>query len=85
MNEAKEPASGPLLHTITDAARRLGLARGTVIKLLDRGELRYRRILGGDRRIPETELRRYAESELVGMGGISGSQSGPSTLVKRAR
>jgi excisionase family DNA binding protein len=66
MNEEKEPAAGPLLYTISSAARRLGLARGTVTKLLDRGELHYRRILGGDRRIPEAELRRYAESELVG-------------------
>jgi excisionase family DNA binding protein len=74
MNDSFEPA-GPLLHTITSAAQRLGLARGTVIKLLDTGELRYRRV-GADRRIPQTELRRYAGSELIG---------GPVSVSQRAR
>ncbi len=57
----------PLLLNITQASRVLGLSRTTVHRLLDTGELRYRRVLGGDRRVPRSECVRFANSGLIGV------------------
>jgi excisionase family DNA binding protein len=60
-----EAGGEPLLFTITAAAKRLGCSRTTLHALLDRGELGYTRLLGGDRRVPAAELQRWIERNLV--------------------
>jgi excisionase family DNA binding protein len=53
-----------LLYTVTAAARRLGVSRTTLHKLLDSGDIGYRRV-GSDRRIPDAELVAFAERGVV--------------------
>lgn len=61
----KQPlAEGPLLLTLTEAARLLGISRTTIHKLVGNGSLPYRRV-GADRRIPRAALESFAQSELV--------------------
>lgn len=54
----------PLLLTITEAARRLGVSRTTLYRELDAGSLAYKRV-GSDRRIPSAELSAFIERGLV--------------------
>lgn len=44
-------------------ARRLGVSSSTVQGWLDRGRIRYIRLPGGERRIPEGELARILAAE----------------------
>lgn len=60
---------GPLLYTVSAASKRLGISRTTCTALLDRGELGYVRLLGHDRRVPESELVRYVERNVVRAAG----------------
>lgn len=55
---------GVTLLSITQAAEAWGCSRRTVERLLQRRELRYV-LLGSDRRIPLTELRRWIDHHLL--------------------
>lgn len=59
--------SVPTLLTITDAARELGIARGTLHKLLDAGAIGYVRVMA-DRKIPATELTRWIDCNTIKAG-----------------
>lgn len=49
-------SDAPLLHTLVSAAKRLGVSRDSIYRLVNSGSLGYVRLHGGDRRVPETEL-----------------------------
>lgn len=55
----------PLLLNITQVAQLLGVSRTTAHRLLDSGQLKYRRV-GADRRVPRAELFDFANRDLVG-------------------
>jgi excisionase family DNA binding protein len=53
------------LATVPEAAEFLGLSRGTIYNLMERGELKYAKI-GRNRRIPWAEVKRLAAASMVG-------------------
>jgi excisionase family DNA binding protein len=62
----QRPTIGPpIMVTVEDAAALLGLCRAMVYRLMDTGQLRYKRI-GRARRIPRAELERFAMDDLAG-------------------
>jgi excisionase family DNA binding protein len=62
------PGEGvPHLLTLTAAARQLGIARGTLYKLVDTGSIAYVR-LGADRRVAASELAAWIARSSVKAG-----------------
>jgi excisionase family DNA binding protein len=53
------------LATVPQAAEFLGLSRGTIYNLMERGELRYAKI-GRNRRVPWAALKALAAASIVG-------------------
>ena len=54
------------LFSLTEAAERLGISRTKLYDLIGTGQLGYRRLgKNGDRRIPHSELVRFASADLV--------------------
>jgi excisionase family DNA binding protein len=63
-DEGRSMDHAPLLLSISDAARRLGVSRTTLHKELDAGTIGYKRVQG-DRRIPYAELIAYSKRNIV--------------------
>jgi excisionase family DNA binding protein len=63
--DQRPPIGPPIMVTVEDAAALLGLCRAMVYRLMDTGQLRYKRI-GRARRIPRVELERFATADLIG-------------------
>lgn len=63
----RENAGDRLLLTVTAAAARLGVSRTTLYELLRSGAVKYRRLPGGDPRIPARELEAFAHADLIGV------------------
>ena len=64
-----------VLVTVPEAARRLALSRSTLYRLIRQGQLRTIRV-GRARRVPVTELVRFAE-ELVAEAGSASDNGQP--------
>lgn len=53
------------LRGLTDCARTWGIGRSTLAELLNRGEIGYLRLPGGERRIADSEMRAWIERSSV--------------------
>ena len=54
----------PLTLSIPAAARRLGISRFNMVRLVDSGEVGYVRVGETGRKVPVSELDRYISSEI---------------------
>jgi excisionase family DNA binding protein len=57
----------PHLLTITHAAKKLGIARGSLYKLIDTGSIGYVRV-GADRRVPMSEIDEWIAHNTIKAG-----------------
>lgn len=53
------------LRALTEAAHTHGIGRSTLSKLLASGQIAYVRLPGGERRIPDSAIKRWIETHLV--------------------
>lgn len=53
------------LRGLTDCARSWGIGRSTLAELLNRGQIAYVRLPGGERRIPDSAVREWIERSSV--------------------
>ncbi len=64
------PSEGPLLYTVSEAARKLGVSRTTLWRLSQSGQLKKVEVMPGSYRV------RRADIEMLARDGIATAQGG---------
>lgn len=63
MSEQKDETTQPILLRISEAAKLMGVSRGTLYRLASEGRLPVIRVTAGCLRVPRAELLKQLESE----------------------